>query len=280
MMWAIIGSSGFDRLPGVDILETLPSDTPFGMASSGLKRIRIHSHECLFLPCHGESHELLPSEVNHRANIFVLKKFGATKCISLGTVESLHPDCLVGDVVIPSQYINLTHSRQPVSFCGNGVVGHVSLANPIWEAGAQCVRSHHEQLGFAVHFDRTYLCAEGPCLPTMAESKLYHRLGADIVGMTAFPEYALAREAGLCYLPCCFIAPSAQWSKEECEGEEAEVPYGTLIQKRAFQLTKILFDRSPEEDGECREGGLKVGLKTEWESIDRAHRTWLEIILN
>ena len=110
-----------------------------------------------------------------------------------------------GDLVFPTQYIDRTKSIRAHTFCGNGLVGHVSLAHPVSKVLIEIAKKMAPRLEFKCHFDATYLCIEGPTFSTQAESLSYISMGASIIGMTNFPEYALAREAGLAYLPACFV---------------------------------------------------------------------------
>ena len=122
-MWSIIGGTGFERSETVSVIEELDRETPFGQASSGLKRIRVGSAEALFVPRHGLHHELLPSEINYRANIFALKRFGSTRVLSVSAVGSLSQDLKPGDLALPSQYLDRTKSLREHTFCGKGLAG-------------------------------------------------------------------------------------------------------------------------------------------------------------
>ena len=132
-MWAIIGGSGFEKFDGFEVVEELDRSTPFGLSSSGFKKVKIQGEEALFLSRHGESHELLPSEVNFRANIFALKKYGAQAIVTFSAVGSLRADLKPGDMVLSTQYIDRTKSIRNHTFCGEGIVGHMSLAKPVNE---------------------------------------------------------------------------------------------------------------------------------------------------
>jgi len=211
-MWAIIGGTGFEKFSDDIVkLEDLPRETPFGLASSGLRRIRVQQTECIFLPRHGAQHEQMPSEVNYRANIFALKRAGVTQILSISAVGSLQKECAPGDLVLPTQYIDRTKGYRKATFCGEGIVGHVSLAEPVWQEGVDWVLSQATAFPFACHGQKTYVCIEGPYFSTRAESLSYRQMGADIVGMTHFPEFALAREAGIAYLPACFVTDYDGW---------------------------------------------------------------------
>lgn len=194
----VLGGSGFYDLPGVTELETVEIETPFGRPSDALTRGRLADRRVVFLPRHGRGHRLLPTEVNTRANLYALKQLGATHVISVSAVGSLREAIAPGDVVVPRQFIDRTVGR-PATFFGDGVVAHVSLADPVCarlgDALVAAARSQTER----VHAAATYVCIEGPQFGTRAESELMRAWGGDVVGMTNLPEARLAREAELCY---------------------------------------------------------------------------------
>ncbi len=276
-MWAIIGGSGFESFDGIVEIEELDRHTPFGECSSGLRRIRFGQHECIFLSRHGRHHELLPSEINYRANIFALKKHGVRKVISVSAVGSLQKELAPGDLVIPSQYIDRTKGVRAHSFLGGGLVGHVSLAKPIWESAAKQVAAL--TFDFKAHFGKTYICIEGPSFSTQAESASYRQMGADIIGMTNFPEYALAREAGLCYLPASFVTDYDCWDPA-IEHVTLQVVLETMRENnsKAVQLIEQLLRMNPPEDQLSRDGGLKTSLMTDSKAVSPATKSWLEIL--
>lgn len=283
-MWAIIGGSGFESFDGVTELSDLDRATPFGEASSGLRRIHFEGRDVIFLSRHGRNHELIPSEVNYRANIFALKKFGVTKVISVSAVGSLQKDLVPGDLVVPSQYIDRTKGVRSSSFLGDGLVGHVSLAKPTWRGATDRLRELMKEstplLDFAIHFDKTYVCIEGPYFSTQAESKSYRQMGADIIGMTNFPEFALAREAGLCYLPCCFVTDYDCWDDAiEHVTLQAVLDTMKLNNKKAVQLISALLKANPDEEPASRDGGLKSSLMTPLASVSASKRSWLDVLM-
>ncbi len=287
-MWAVIGGSGFESFEGVTEIRALDRSTPFGDASSGLRLIEFSGREIIFLSRHGRHHELTPSEVNYRANIFALKKHGVRKVISVSAVGSLQKELAPGDLVVASQYIDRTKGIRSHTFLGGGLVGHVSLAKPVWAAAARAIRKlagerapleKTPSLDFKIHFDKTYVCIEGPYFSTQAESISYRQMGAHIIGMTNFPEFALAREAGLCYVPCCFVTDYDCWD-DTIEHVTLQAVLETMKQnnKKAVNLIREILKSDPAEEIESRGGGLKSSLMTPLESIDPIRREWLEIL--
>ncbi len=279
-MWSIIGGSGFESFEGVEEVRDLDRSTPFGMASSGLRLIKFGGQEVVFLSRHGRHHELLPTEVNYRANIYALKKLGVTRVISVSAVGSLRKELAPGDLVVASQYIDRTKGVRAHSFLGGGIVGHVSLAKPVWKTGTETMRELAKGLGFNVHFDKAYVCIEGPYFSTQAESNSYRGMGADIIGMTNFPEFALAREAGLSYLPCCFVTDYDCWD-DAIEHVTLAVVLDTMKKnnRKAVKVIGELLKKNPAADQSDRDGGLKNALMTPVEAIPQDKREWLKTLL-
>lgn len=280
-MWAIIGGSGFESFDGVREIKDLDRSTPFGEASSGLRLIEFGGKEIVFLSRHGRHHELLPSEVNYRANIFALKKLGVRKVISVSAVGSLQKELAPGDLVVASQYIDRTKGVRASTFLGDGLVGHVSLAKPTWTGATDVIRKITSKFDFKIHFDKTYLCVEGPYFSTKAESNSFRQMGADIIGMTNFPEFALAREAGMSYVPCCFVTDYDCWD-DAIEHVTLQVVLETmkLNNKKAVQLIAELLKLNPDEDIASRDGGIKNSLMTNVASVEPKKRAWLETIMS
>lgn len=280
-MIAVIGGSGFEKFDGFEVVSPLDRETPFGACSSGFKKVRVDGVEFLFLSRHGDHHELLPSEVNYRANIFALKKHGATCIVSFSAVGSLEKECKPGDLVIPSQYIDRTKSLRAHSFCGEGIIGHVSLAKPVCDVMTAQARKVLTAHSFTAHFGKTYVCVEGPYFSTQAESHSYIAMNAHIIGMTNYPEYGLAREAGLPYLPCCFVTDYDCW--------DDNIPHVTVDEvirvmrgnnQKGFALLRDLLKlKGLGQDSVAREGGLRTGLFMPREAIPPEKKAWMETLL-
>ncbi len=279
-MWAILGGSGFENFEGFDIVEKCVVETPFGNPSSEVWRVKVKGVPALFLSRHGKHHEYSPSHINYTANLFALKKCGANKILSLSAVGSLRKELIPGDCVVPTQYIDHTKSLRHRTFCVEGVVGHVSLANPV---DLELIKQAKEILtveGFTIHYDKTSICIEGPAFSTKAESKHYRTMGADIIGMTNFPEYALAREAGMYYLPLSFVTDYDSWDES--------VQHVTLEQvlevmrnnnRKAFSLLQQLIPATSHIFNGCAEQGLKTGLMTPFETLTNDIQSWMQVLI-
>ena len=279
-MWAIIGGSGFENFEGFETVEELDRQTPFGLCSSGFKKVKLGGQEVLFLSRHGASHELLPSEVNYRANIFNLKKHGATKVLAFSAVGSLREELKPGDMVVPYQFIDRTKSLRRNTFCGEGLVGHVSLAKPVTSELVQLVEKNTAAMDFDIHQGKTCVVMEGPAFSTKAESDCHRQFGGDIIGMTAFPEYALAREAGLGFLPCYFVTDYDCWDESRPHVTLEEV-IGVMRANnaRAFQMALALMAEGDVFNPDWAKEGLKTGLMTPQESWTPEQKQWLSVLL-
>lgn len=210
----IIGGSGLYNLPDLDILERRDVMTPFGSPSDRLIIGKLGSTEIVFLPRHGAAHNLTPSELPYRANIYALKELGVTHLLTVSAVGSLQQELPPLTVVIPDQIIDRTIAR-PRTFFDNGIVAHVGIATPYCDCLSGAVASAARIAGVSTINRGTYLCIEGPQFSTIAESRLFRSWGADIIGMTAMPEARLAREAEMCYTTVAMVTDYDVWHETE-----------------------------------------------------------------
>lgn len=195
----VIGGSGLYEMEGLEQVEQVKLDTPFGEPSDSFVTGVLDGVRMVFLPRHGRGHRLLPSEVNYRANIYGMKKLGVTRLISVSAVGSMREEIEPGHIVIPDQFIDRTNATRHNTFFGNGVVAHVQFADPVCGELSATLGEAAERSGATVHRGGTYLCMEGPAFSTRAESLLYRSFGVSVIGMTNIPEAKLAREAEICY---------------------------------------------------------------------------------
>lgn len=198
-MIGIIGGTGLYRMEGLEVTRTAEVDTPFGRPSGPVMLGRLAGREIAFLPRHGLNHDLLPSEINFRANIWALKTVGVRTLIGASAVGSLREEIRPGDLALPSQYLDFTKGVRAASFFGKGLVAHVSTAHPTCAHTAALIAQVADSIGQPLHRDKTYACVEGPRLGTQAESFWLRSAGADLVGMTNVPEAFLALEAQVGY---------------------------------------------------------------------------------
>jgi len=195
----VIGGSGLYEMEGMTDIAQVAVDTPFGRPSDEFTTGTLEGVRMVFLPRHGKGHRFMPSEVNYRANIYGMKKLGVTRIISVSAVGSLRQEIVPGHIVIPDQFIDRTKGVRKDTFFGNGIVAHVSFADPVCADLSARLYDAAVEAGASVHRGGTYLCMEGPAFSTRAESHMYRSFGASIIGMTNLTEAKLAREAELCY---------------------------------------------------------------------------------
>lgn len=218
----IIGGSGLYALDGLEDRREEAVETPWGAPSDMLVHGRIGEIRLVFLPRHGRGHRLAPSEVPYRANIAALKMAGVTDILSVSACGSLKEAYAPGDVVAVDQYIDRTVSR-PSSFFGEGLVAHVSMADPVCRRLAGLAADAAEAAGGRVHRGGTYLAMEGPQFSSRAESHLYRQWGADVIGMTNMPEAKLAREAELPYASLAMVTDYDCWRQDTAAVTVADV---------------------------------------------------------
>ena len=206
----VLGGSGLYEIDGIEDIEYVDVDTPWGSPSDRLIKGTIDDLTFYFLPRHGRGHKISPSEINYRANIFALKKVGVEKIISVSAVGSMKGEIAPGHVVLASQFIDLT-KRRDSTFFSDGLVAHISMADPVCPILSQALFNSSLEIGATVHMGGTYLCIEGPQFSTRAESELYRSWDVDVIGMTNMPEAKLAREAEMCYSTLAFSTDYDCW---------------------------------------------------------------------
>lgn len=280
-MWGIIGGSGFEKFDGFEVLQELHRETPFGKCSEGLKSVRLNGETVIFLPRHGLHHDRTPSEVNYRANIFALKKAGVKQVLAFSAVGSLRNELAPGDMVVPNQYIDRTKSLRASSFAGEGIVAHVSLANPVSRVLTEQAKVIAQKMNFKCHFDKVAVCVEGPYFSTKAESHMYRSLGADIIGMTAFPEYGLVREAGMAFLPCSFVTDYDCWKDDIPHVTVQEVMTTMRLNNgKAFTIAQqiVKMDSKITQQASESENGLKHALMSSMDSLTAVQKEWMKVL--
>jgi 5'-methylthioadenosine phosphorylase len=206
----VIGGSGLYELPGMTDVRWRRVRTPFGDPSDEYCVGQYGDRPVVFLPRHGRGHRLLPTELNFRANIWGLKSLGVEWVVSVSAVGSMKEALRPLDLVIPDQFFDFTR-RRVSSFFGDGVAGHVGMADPVCPHLAAALEKAARDSGATVHRGGTYLCIEGPQFSTKAESRIFRGWGVDVIGMTNMPEAKLAREAELCYATLALVTDYDVW---------------------------------------------------------------------
>jgi len=236
----IIGGSGLYSIPGLDQVNEREIDTPFGRPSAPIVTGMLEGQHLVFLARHGIGHQLTPSEVPYRANIYALKALGVERVISISACGSLRAEYAPGDIVIPDQIFDHTKGRAR-TFFGEGVVAHVSVADPVCSDLSTQLEAAVRAAGAVTHRGSTFITIEGPRFSTRAESNTYRSWGMSLIGMTSSPEAFLAREAELCYAVMAHITDYDVWHQSEAP-VTAEMVMETLRRNtaRAQDAIRIL----------------------------------------
>ncbi len=211
---AIIGGSGIYDTSMLDNVHEIELDTSYGKPSDAITLGSFGEINVAFLPRHGKGHRISPSKLNSRANILALKKLGVKRIISASAVGSLKLELKPLDIVIPDQIFDRTRIRES-TFFEDGIAVHMGFADPFCPELSPLLSGIAGELGYNVLNKGTYVCMEGPQFSTRAESKVYQKLGFDIIGMTALPEAKLAREAEMCYSMIATVTDYDVWHEED-----------------------------------------------------------------
>jgi 5'-methylthioadenosine phosphorylase len=206
----VIGGSGLYSMPGFEEQQEVSVETPWGNPSDKYLVGRLSGKEVAFLARHGRGHRISPSEINFRANIYGMKALGVERIISLSAVGSLKEEHQPLDFLIPDQFFDRTRHRVS-TFFGEGLVAHISFADPICPQLAEIIYGACAAEGIRVKRGGAYLCMEGPAFSTKAESNLYRSWGMDVIGMTNLQEAKLAREAEICYVTVAMVTDYDCW---------------------------------------------------------------------
>lgn len=254
-MIGIIGGTGLYRMDDLQLTETRAQSTPFGEPSAPIMMGTIRGRRVAFLARHGLNHDLLPSEINFRANIWALKSVGVRTVVGVSAVGSLREALRPGDLALPSQYLDFTKGQRKASFFGAGLVAHISTAQPTCPATARMIARTARSLGLAIHEDKTYACVEGPRLGTRAESFFLRGAGADLVGMTNVPEAFLACEAQLGYCTIALVTDYDCWMDDPAHHvtlDQALRLFHENLARVQRLLAQIVADYQDDESRPCR----------------------------
>ncbi|HDP95887.1 MAG TPA: S-methyl-5'-thioadenosine phosphorylase [Candidatus Aminicenantes bacterium] len=275
----IIGGSGFYQMDEVRDPRFVTVDTPYGPPSDQILTGEFRGRNVAFLARHGKGHRLNPSEVNYRANIFAMKSLGVERVFSVTAVGSLKRNIAPSNLVIPDQYVDLTFKREK-TFFENGIVAHVSMADPTCPAlsrtAAQCAR----ELELTVHEGGIYVNMEGPQFSSRAESETYRKMNFDIIGMTQAVEAKLAKELELCFLPMAFVTDYDCWHEEE--GPVNADMVVRILQKNIANSVKLMaaiLDKIDQAEACNCANSLKFALMTDAKNISPGVRERLHPVL-
>jgi 5'-methylthioadenosine phosphorylase len=280
-MLAIIGGSGLYQLDELSIENEHVMETPFGRPSGPIIQGSYQGRSVLFLARHGLNHQLLPHEVNYRANIFALKSLGARRVLGISAAGSLREDLKPGDLAIATQYFDHTRGKRAYSFFGNGVAAHVSTAYPVCAVLAADIQNAAARIDQPLHQNKTYACVEGPRLGTRAESFfLRDSAKCDLVGMTNVPEVFLAREAQMAYCTICLVTDFDCWMDDPSQHVSVEKFFatyqGAMTNAKAIlpELLRAPFTDTPTEVREALAGSVL----TPDEALTDEQKQWLSVL--
>ena len=226
----VLGGTSLMELDLSDVIRHPPM-TPFGTASADFVEGTLpNGHRIVFMPRHGRGHQIQPSAINYQANIYGLKKLGVTHVLSLSAVGSLQEGIIPGGshIVIPDQLFDSTKGLRKRTFFEQDLAVHIPMGETLCPEFRTILIRSANQLEFSrVHTTGTLVVIEGPQFSTRAESLFYQNsVGADIIGMTALPEAALAAEAGLHYGIACLPADYDAWRLGQAAVTADEVKAG------------------------------------------------------
>jgi 5'-methylthioadenosine phosphorylase len=268
----IMGGSGLYDIKGIEVIDSLSIETPFGKPSDDLLLARIGEHEVVFMPRHGRGHQIPPHKINYRANVYAMKLAGVKRIISISAVGSLREDIPPGDFVLVDQFVDQTHSphSRESTFFDGPVVAHVSMADPVCSCLKADLSAACKHAGFDAHEGGNYLVMQGPQFSSRAESNLYRSWGMDVIGMTNMPEAKLAREAEICYATVAMSTDYDCWHEDEDDvSVEAIIE---IMQANVAKAQKMLqsFFTSGSSIAKCTcgcqqalENGIFADLKTQ-----------------
>ena len=227
--FAVIGGTGLTEIEGLEVIHREVVHTPYGEPSGPVTHGMIAGKRIVFLARHGYTHNIPPHKVNYRANLWALKSLGVEKVVAMAAVGGITPEMKPTRLVIPDQIIDYTYGR-PHTFFEEGLtdVTHIDFSWPYCPEVRNALLAAAECAQLDVVPRGTYAATQGPRLETVAEIARLERDGCDLVGMTAMPEAALARELELCYASCAVVANWAA-GKDSAEITMAEIQENLLV---------------------------------------------------
>jgi 5'-methylthioadenosine phosphorylase len=275
----VIGGSGLYALPELRNVEELFLDTPWGEPSDAYMVGTIQGRRVAFLARHGRGHRILPTELNFQANIYGFKMLGVERVLSFSAVGSLKQEHKPLDFVLPDQFVDRTRHRTD-TFFGNGLVAHVSLADPVCPALLGVLERAGRDAGIPAKRGGTYLCMEGPQFSTKAESNLYRSWGMDVIGMTNLQEAKLAREAEICYATVAMVTDYDCWHPDHDAVTVEQII--SNLHKNSANASKLLLravEALPKERACCCGEALASAIITERDKIPHETLSKLKLIV-
>ena len=263
-MLGFIGGSGLYEIEGLNVLEEKFVKTPFGEPSSPVVLGELEGKRLAFLARHGRDHSYPPHLVPYRANLWALREVGVDRILAVSAVGGINKLFSPGDFVIIDSFLDFTKHRKSTFYEGrfsvkvegsdkvaqllnSGKVVHIDVSEPYCPQMRMLLMEILQEKGLRYHPAGVYACTEGPRFETPAEIKALSALGADVVGMTGYPEVVLARELTMCYTSLCVVAnPAAGISSGRLTSDEVL----ELMAEKEAQIKEVLKEfvrRLPEE---------------------------------
>ncbi len=234
----IIGGSGLYEIEGLENIEEIEINTPFGKPSDKFIKGELEGKTLIFLPRHGKGHRIPPMDLNFRANIYGMKLLGVEKIISVSAVGSMKEEIKPGDMVVVKQFIDRTWGRIS-SFFTENIVAHISFAEPVCPELSEILFKASKKVVERTHKDATYICINGPQFSTKAESNVYRSWGVDVIGMTNVNEAKLAREAEICYATLALATDYDCWKEDNVVSAEEVIK---VIKQNVENAKKIIVE--------------------------------------
>jgi 5'-methylthioadenosine phosphorylase len=276
---AVIGGTGLYNIEGMEAIETVNIETPFGPPSGSIGIGRLGEINIAFLARHGIGHHISPTEVPSRANIYALKSLGVEFIISSNSCGSFKEDIKSGHLLVPDQIIDRTYHRDNTFFT-DGIVAHIQFADPFCPVLSQIVYQCTLEAGATVHKGGIFIAMEGPAFSTRAESRLYRAWGADVIGMTVLPEARLAREAEICYASIACVTDYDSWH-ETNEPVSVGAILTTMFKNIDFakKTIRLAAGRLPDKrECDCA-GALKPAIVTDPAVIPDEQKKKLDLLI-
>jgi len=275
----IIGGSGLYSMTGLKDIREQVIDTPFGKPSAPIVTGILEDMRVAFLARHGIGHHITPGEVNYRANIYALKSLGVERLISINACGSLDEKYAPGHIVIPDQLYDNTKNR-PRTFFGEGLVAHISVADPFCADLSDQLESATRASGATTHRNGTFITIEGPRFSTKAESNTFRSWGMSLIGMTTAPEAFLAREAEMCYAVMAHVTDYDVWHVSESP-VTVDMVIQTLNKNTTFAQEAIrILTRNLRTERACNcEHALAEALITQRNAIPDSTRKKLDLLV-
>jgi 5'-methylthioadenosine phosphorylase len=276
----IIGGSGLYSMPGLSEVREVPQSTPFGNPSDAYILGTLQGRKVAFLSRHGRGHRIMPSELNFRANIYGFKQLGVERILSVSAVGSLKEEHKPTEFVIPDQFFDRTRHRVD-TFFGDGIVAHVSLADPVCGELAKAFLEGCRKIGVVGKLGGTYVCMEGPQFSTRAESNVYRSWGMDVIGMTNLQEAKLAREAEICYSTMAMVTDYDCWHQgHDAVTVEQVIAVATQNAENATKVLREAILAVPQNRGCGCGSALAFAVMTDRTKIPAATREKLGLLLD